>query len=554
MMNMKKITLLLGLIASALCLTNCTQNDDYMAAEQTPNSSFELFAPTSRTTNDGVNTLWQDGDDITVFHAESGTIDFVNDKKFELVDASTGRFVGSLASELTAESYDWYVTYPHYGSFTKPGTGYYNTIGCTIAVGKQTQNGNNSSAHICGKNLPLIGVAKGVVAGETPSITLNHAASFAKFTITNKLNEPITITSVEMKAEGYHLVGQFYIKFAEEVVLYTPRTNNTMSTALLEVKDGEPIAAGESAIFYMAVAPFTLTESSPVSFKVTATNSSEAEYVCEKSVTPAAGWGFTAGKYKSVSFGFEALNATLKATTAEATDINTTTGTTATLNGSYVVTNSSGNESVTCGFEYKQLSADDYISVTAQSATTFTYALTDLVANSEYIYRAWASLDGGTTKSYGEEMRFTPTAVSVTLKSISLTTDDMANINEAWAYGDEDIKSFSTADGNTWTAYQAYRGKTSSTIGVKKDNPNGYLATPVLSGNITKIVINIKSNGAETKFTLSNGTDGDVFYTSDALGKTTQDWAVDITTECKQIAIRSASGTVTINSVKVYYE
>ena len=552
---MKKFTLLLGLIAVVFCLTNCSQNVDYIDAELTPSPSFELLAPTSRTTNDGVNTLWEDGDDLTVFHAESGTTDFVNDKMFELADAATGRFIGSLANELTAERYDWYVTYPHYNGFTKPGTSYYNTIGCTTTVGKQTQNGNNSSAHLCGKNLPLIGVAKGVAAGEIPTITLSNAASFAKFTITNKLNEPITITSVEMAAEGYHLVGQFYIKFAEEVVAYNPRANNTMSAALLEVKYGEPIAAGESAIFYMAVAPFTLTESSPVSFKVTATNLSEAEFECEKSATLEAGWGFKAGQYKSVSFSFEALDATVSTTTADATDTSTTAGTTATLNGSYALTNSSGNESVTCGFEYKLSSADDYTSVTATTATTFTYALTELVANSEYTYRAWASLDGGTTKSYGEEVRFTPTAESATLKSISLTTEDLGNIGESWAYGDTDIKSFSTADGCTWTAYQAYRGKTSTTIGVKKDYPDGYLATPVLSGNITKIVINITSKGKGTQFALSNGTSSEVFYTSDALGQTTQDWTVDnITTECNQIAIRSASGTVTINSVMVYYE
>ena len=77
-----------------------------------------------------------------------------------------------------------------------------------------------------------------MAAGEIPAITLKNAASFAKFIVKNKNNEAITIKSVEMTAEGYNVVGQFYIKFAEDVVAYNPKSNSTLSTALLEVKSG----------------------------------------------------------------------------------------------------------------------------------------------------------------------------------------------------------------------------------------------------------------------------------------------------------------------------
>ena len=556
--KMKKFILSLGLIAAALCLTNCSQNDDFVTTEQTPSTPFELFAPITKTTNDGLNTLWKDGDDLTVFHAESGTTNYVKNEAFTLADASTGRFTGNLEGELTAESYDWYVTYPYYANFTKPGTSYYNTIGCTTSTGKQTQKGNNSSAHISGKYLPLIGVAKGVAAGETPAITLRNAASFAKFTITNKLSEPITITSVAMTAEGYHLVGQFYIKFAEEPVRYVPTSSGALDTALLEVKNGEAIAAGESATFYMAVAPFALTESSTVSFKVVATNSAEGEFVCTKSVTPAAGWGFTAGQYKDIKFGFEIQAATIAATTAKATDTTSSTGTTATLNGSYAITNASGEESVTCGFEYKLSSASDYTSVTAESAATFTYALTELTADSEYTFRAWASLDGGATKSYGADMTFTTTKINSGEKSISITKEDFVAINATWKFADTD-QSITVGD-YTWTALYAYRqGNAWDHINIKYKDNRGYFASPVVDGAIKKVVISASGLVGAVLAVCGNSVENEL--ATQALTDTEEEYTFNISGDITQIYFRanypgtnSRAGTISIYAVTVYYE
>lgn len=560
--KMKKFILSLGLIAAALCLTNCSQNDDFVTTEQTPSTPFELFAPITKTTNDGLNTLWTNGDDLTVFHAESGTTDYVENDAFTLADASTGRFTGNLVGELTAESYDWYVTYPYYKSFTNPGAGHANNIGCTATTGKQTQDGNNSSAHISGKYLPLIGVAKGVAAGETPAITLRNAASFAKFTITNKLSEPITITSVAMTAEGYKLVGEFYIKIAEEPVRYVPTSSGALDTALLEVTNGEAIAAGESATFYMAVAPFALTESSTVSFKVVATNSAEREFVCTKSVTPAAGWGFTAGQYKDIKFGFEVQAATIAATTAKATDTTSSTGTTATLNGSYAITNASGEESVTCGFEYKLSSASDYTSVTAESAATFTYALTELTADSEYTFRAWASLDGGATKSYGADMTFTTTKTNAGEKSISLTKADIANVNAQWGYPDTDIKEIKTAEGLTWSAYQSARNANGqTTVNLKASTNIGYLATPVVNGIIKRVSITLKGSTENARFAIYSSDVKEAnykLYTSEKLGasyyNTQTEYQVSIASNVSQLYFRSDNATINIQSVTVYYE
>lgn len=124
-----------------------------------------------------------------------------------------------------------------------------------------------------------------------------------------------------MLVRGYHLVGEFCIGFDEETTTYIPKEGGTLDTATLDVVNGETIAVGKSAVFYLAVAPFKLTESSEVAFKVTAQSATGAELICTKSVTCDAGWGFSEGKYKCVNFGFESLGGEEKTITLTKQDI-----------------------------------------------------------------------------------------------------------------------------------------------------------------------------------------------------------------------------------------
>ena len=429
-----------------LCAMSCVQSGDFELQEPTRRTPFELLSTTTRTSNDGLYTLWSEGDNLCVFHAQSNTSSLVRDGKFELINTESGLFKGSLADKLTEAHYDWYAIYPYSSELTD--AGYANTIGSKYNS-PQVQIGNNNSAHLCGEYLPLVGVARCIPATDTPAITMAQVASFAKFTITNRLSEPISITDIRITAEGYHLVGDFYIDFAGYESVCTAKQGNTSSTAHLKVVNGEVVAAGASATFYIAVAPFTATAGSTISFSVSAINDEGKPLECTKKFTPAKEWGFTAGKYKEIGFGFEAQSS------------------------------AGSNE---------------------------------------------------------------------------LATTDISNIVIGWNYNDSDIKSVAAADGGLWSAYHAYRATNSKTIAVKADAPDGYLATPVVSGRITKIVMNLKSTGTSTKFTLSNGTDVAPFYTSEAMGRTTQDWEVEISEECHQIAIRAAAGVVTINSVTIYYE
>lgn len=712
MKKMKKFILSLGLIAMAFSLTNCSQEFDFATVEQ---NNFEIYASASRTTNDGVNTLWAAGDAINLFHAVAGGASYVNDGEFALADATTGQFKGTLGKELSAESYDWYACYPYSTTHSEPGVGRAYIIGNTTTVGKQTQNGNNNTAHLAGDKFPLVGAVKGVANGEVPTIVMHQAASVAKFIVKNTTSQAITVKSIEMKAEGHHLTGYFFLNFTDmEKFSCSPKSGETSDTALLEVASGSAIAAGAEAEFYLAVAPFAKAEGSELTFIVTAANNSGTVATWSKSTTVATTFtagkmkditlpftatfltvpvvsteeepylvgfesseGFTAGQIynnttgaktgakdqqwetvygtpsttdpisgsqsmqmrwytdkttigytqtqfalstvKSVSFKAESTNKlnvklsymlpggswvdaktftlsdstvtythnfdtalenaqfrftivlpstkpnstsrlyiddvmftgnattlkpTISATTGGATNIESESGTTATLNGSYKAENTTGSETIACGFEWKAASGA-YTSVTATNAASFSYDLTGLTTGTTYTYRAWASLDGGTTKVYGSEVTFVPTVKSSTAEPV---TANLSFANKAQR------TSFSTTK-QVWeqNGIKLVNDKGSSTSNVADyANPARFYASSKITvtapGKITQIIYDANSSSYATAMKNSIGTvsNANVTVSSDKV-------TVTYSTGVDAVTVAKLSAQVRMDSITVTY-
>ena len=157
---MKKLSLFLGMaLAASLSLTNCAEKIEGPIAPATPAGiPFEISADIStKTTNDGLATQLATGDAINLFHAEAGKTDYVSDKDFTLDATRVGVFTGNLSSALDpSKSYDWYAFYP-YSEYNKTPAGVSKeTFGYTqIGDRLQTQDGNDSKAHLCGKARPL---------------------------------------------------------------------------------------------------------------------------------------------------------------------------------------------------------------------------------------------------------------------------------------------------------------------------------------------------------------------------------------------------------------
>lgn len=298
---MKKLSLFLGMaLAASLSLTNCAEKIEGPIAPATPAGiPFEISADIStKTTNDGLATKWAEGDAINLFHAEAGKTDYVSDNDFTLDATRVGVFTGNLSSALApSTSYDWYAFYP-YSEYNKTPAGVSKeTFGYThIGDKSQTQEGNDSKAHLCGATLPLYGVVKSLASDVKPAVAMNNLASVVAVKVKNTTTEPLVVKSVSFTSTE-DIVGTYYIDFTGENVVYTGSgTDFVSSTASLTVNNGDAIAPNSEAKFYIPIKPHSVKTNSILKISV---NGYEKPLTLPQDVT------FTAGSIKTLAFNFD---------------------------------------------------------------------------------------------------------------------------------------------------------------------------------------------------------------------------------------------------------
>ena len=285
-----------GLMCLALSITDCQKE---LVDQTTPASepNFELFAQpvTTKTANNGLDTRWVAKDAINVFHAEAGSTLYVSDNQFTVKDIETGRFDGTVSKSLSADkSYDWYAFYPYTSQITTPGDREVGWV--TVGGTSQTQTGNGSRAHLAGKSCPLYGIASNVASDKVPSISMNHLTSVIKVSVTNNSGEDLTVSSVSFTGTE-DIVGTYFINFAASPVSYKSSGNAYVSsTASLTVSNGEALANGSSADFYIALKPFTAKTGSTLKLAV---NGYEKTLKLKNDIT------FTAGHIKPLNFNYD---------------------------------------------------------------------------------------------------------------------------------------------------------------------------------------------------------------------------------------------------------
>lgn len=304
---MKRQILTLGAIcAAAFTLTNCNKEIAEPKAPETEGIPFEIVAATAdtKTANDGLNTVWTTGDALNVFHAEAGSIDYGTNDQFTYTGAGN-KFTGKLKTALGGgNNYDWYALYPYNKLISTP-TGKdkkYTLIGKKNGPDTgDTQDGNDSKAHLSGKSCPMYAVAKNVAASDVPTLTMKHLTSVVAVTVTNANDAPLTVNSVSFSApEGTLIFGSFFINFTENGdPVYTKHTTAswTSNTSNLTVKNGTPIAKNGTATFYLAIKPFTANTGDVLKISV---NGYEKTHKLTKNVE------FKAGKIEAVNFKYNA--------------------------------------------------------------------------------------------------------------------------------------------------------------------------------------------------------------------------------------------------------
>lgn len=285
-----------GLMCLALSITDCQKE---LVDQTTPASepNFELFARpvTTKTANNGLDTRWVAEDAINVFHAEAGSTAYDSDGRFTVKDIETGRFDGTVSTSLSADkSYDWYAFYPYTYQISTPGDREVGWV--TVGGTSQTQTGNGSRVHLAGESCPLYGIASNVASDKVPSIEMNHLTSVIKVSVTNNSGEDLTVSSVSFTGTE-DIVGTYFINFAASPVAYKSSGNAYVSsTASLTVANGEALANGSSADFYIALKPFTATAGSTLKLAV---NGYEKTLTLKNDIT------FTAGHIKPLNFNYD---------------------------------------------------------------------------------------------------------------------------------------------------------------------------------------------------------------------------------------------------------
>lgn len=300
---MKRQILTLGAIcAAAFTFTNCSKEVAEPQAPATQGTPFEIIASTAdtKTTNDGLNTIWAKDDALNVFHAEAGTTTYGTNDKFTFSGADN-KFTSTLETALeSGKSYDWYALYPvnentKYAITTpagaKDGDGW-AYIGHSKGA---TQNGYNSTAHLSETLCPLYGVAKSISADAAVKLDMKHIASVVKVVVTNANEEPLTVSSITFTAPE-DIVGSYYIDFTgTEAICKATSESYTYKDATLNVTGGTALAKGESAAFYIPIKPF----------KAAANKLAIAVNGYEKTPTSTAEVEFKAGKIEAVNFKYD---------------------------------------------------------------------------------------------------------------------------------------------------------------------------------------------------------------------------------------------------------
>lgn len=313
---MKKALFFAGLAAAALSFVGCNKEADY--AGNGRKVEIVLSDVATRTINYGMSTEWNDGDELSVFNAATGTTSWSSNIKFTVQDASANRATGEV--ELTADAYDWYAFYPYTRAIPNPTTrnpegSTYERSGYTTVGGQfQTQKMDDNMEHLAGVKVPVFGNVKNVPAGETPVIEMKNAASVVRFKVVNAQEEAIKVLSVKFTAPE-DIVGTYYIDFSRTAPAFVGSGDTyVFDNVMVTNADPSAIAPDSNADYYAVIKPFTAAAGAKLKVEVEAENADGSKKgTTTKEITLSAATEFKPGYIKLLNIPFDATMTTVTA-------------------------------------------------------------------------------------------------------------------------------------------------------------------------------------------------------------------------------------------------
>lgn len=275
---MKKFifSIFIGIIA----LTSCSKEDIY------PTIKIRTTQTSSRSTFENNETSWCEGDYLSVLFSAND----VNQgpHRFDLADPANGTFECNNANLDPSLSYNIYAL--HQADAT------INSSQATIKIGApiQTQDAA-SSAHVALFD-PLYGVATNSPI-DNISIQLEHLASVVKFNVSNGLDTPIKIQSVNIStSSGAKLCGTYSL----DLKTGTQDEQTTNDNITLNIDNAPTLQADETMTLWVATAPFELAQGESLQFTIT---TNDGTYTHTQTMANKVTFG--AGKIKSMTQAIE---------------------------------------------------------------------------------------------------------------------------------------------------------------------------------------------------------------------------------------------------------
>lgn len=439
-----------SLVAIA-ALSSCSKEIDNPSNEASNGIQFAITASSvdTKTSIDGFKTSWVANDQLDITHAIAGSTTYITDGSFSISEANlaTNKFNGTLKSNLEeGSSYDWYALYP----FTEKD---YTFIGHSKGA---IQNGNNSTAHLCGTLCPLYGVAKNVNSSEPVSFDMQHLAAVVEITVTNETDADLTVKNITFASSDEDIVGSYIIDFKGDNVTYAASGEKYVSkVARLNVTNGDAIAKNGSAKFYIPIKPHLAEAGSKIVINV---NGYEKEIPLTKDVT------FKAGTVKKIGFKCDRVSASATFDFTDPTSLGLTAG------------------------DITKPIVSENISLTTANGTTNTRIFK--TTNNEFELRAYK----GSTLSF-------KAPDSYIIKSIVFSG---SSINACSV----DVGEFSSG---TWTgANQSVKFSATNTLKISKIivlYVKGEPTTSIIADNIANVSARGITDG-ELKYTIENPIDG----------------------------------------------
>ena len=285
--------LVMLLLAGPFFFSCSNESDPWGTEDDSELMTISVNQAGTRTSNEGDSTLWSEGDAISVIHTTAGSNTFWS-SWFGYYGGNM--FQGSV-NRLSSTN-DWYAVYPYVEE---------NTAANEIQLdfpSRQVQTGNSNKSHFSGEQFPMFGKKKGVSRANELSLSMKNLLSAAEFQVTNTEDYPIVVKEIELTGSSY-IAGGFKVDLTSDEPVLTAKSGS--KTVRLAVTDGQTIAHGENAQFYMAVAPFDIPAGGSFEIKVVAENTSNpgTNIVYYHTYELTGGTSFSSGSIKTVKVNFD---------------------------------------------------------------------------------------------------------------------------------------------------------------------------------------------------------------------------------------------------------